>query len=138
MDLLYTEQQSRVRRFYPGGDLMDFLAHKSRKPEDSQVVQWRCLTGRTSLSTQLSGVPTIHHFICTVLKYRSNSSCCIVDAEKLPFLQTVLGACWLSEWPVIRNSQDSPWWKVLEAGWRPSHYRCSVCCETTHVKSLCL
>lgn len=67
--LLYAEQQSGARRFYPGGDLMDFPPHKSSNPEDSQVAQWRRATDRTSLSTQLSGVLIINNFICTMVAY---------------------------------------------------------------------
>lgn len=48
------KQQSRVRRFYPGGDLMDFPVHKPSNPEDSQAAQWRPVTGLTTLSKQLS------------------------------------------------------------------------------------
>lgn len=48
------KQQSDVRRFYPGGDLMDFPVHQPSRAEDSLVAQWRPVTDRTSLSTQLS------------------------------------------------------------------------------------
>lgn len=60
---LYAEQQSGVRRFYPGGDLMDFPVHLPSGAEDSLVAQWRPVTDRTSLSTQLSGIHTMNHCI---------------------------------------------------------------------------
>lgn len=50
---------------------MDFQPHKTSNAEDSQVAQWRRVTDRTSLTTQLSGVLTINYFICTVLTYFS-------------------------------------------------------------------
>lgn len=48
---------------------MDF--HRSRKPEDSRVVQWQRVTERTSMSTQLSGLLTIHHFTGSLIHHSS-------------------------------------------------------------------
>lgn len=65
-------QQGRLRRFYPGGDLMDFLcpAHNSHTNHQSTVtlnnsleVHWFTVTERTSLLAQLSdgaGMLVVH------------------------------------------------------------------------------
>ncbi|KAE8291420.1 Protein FAM151A [Larimichthys crocea] len=45
------EERGRLRRFYPGGDLMDFLYPTVRS---SLEVQWFTVTDRTSLLVQLS------------------------------------------------------------------------------------
>ncbi|KAG8013846.1 hypothetical protein GBF38_016044, partial [Nibea albiflora] len=45
------EERGRLRRFYPGGDLMDFLYPTARS---SLEVQWFTVTDRTSLLVQLS------------------------------------------------------------------------------------
>ncbi|XP_073347498.1 protein FAM151A [Pagrus major] len=58
-----TSQQGRLRRFYPGGDLMDFLCpvhhshtnHRSTVTQHSSlVVHWSTVTERSSLLAQLS------------------------------------------------------------------------------------
>lgn len=81
---LFTDEQSRVIRFYPGGDLMDFLhlVHKSdnnSQPTNthysSLAVRWVTVTNRTSLFNLLSGM------LCTLLVssflYQSTKWACI-------------------------------------------------------------
>ncbi|KAM8839492.1 protein FAM151A [Synchiropus picturatus] len=46
-------QMGRVRSFYPGGDLMDFLDHK-RRNKLSMNVRWLTVTDRDTLSAALS------------------------------------------------------------------------------------
>lgn len=62
---LFTEEQGRVIRFYPGGNLMDFLhlvhkadsnSHPTNTHHSRLAVQWLTVTNKTSLFTVLSGM----------------------------------------------------------------------------------
>lgn len=86
-DGLFTGQEGRVRRFYPGGDLMDFLhpVHNSdadlqstNTQRSSLAVRWLTLTDRTSLLTQLSGSYMLTKVRCAL--HRSIFSTMISDS----------------------------------------------------------
>lgn len=49
---MIVEQRDRQRRFYPGGDLIDYFQPKYR---DGLYIQWNTVTDRASLLSLLSG-----------------------------------------------------------------------------------
>lgn len=88
LDVLFTGQQGRVRRFYPGGDLMDFLypVHNSDTnfqstdtPPNSLAVSWFAVTDRTSLLTQLSGM----YILCNTVSLHIQSFAVIILTQRI-------------------------------------------------------
>ncbi|XP_027138386.1 protein FAM151A [Larimichthys crocea] len=103
------EERGRLRRFYPGGDLMDFLYPTVRS---SLEVQWFTVTDRTSLLVQLSdgagGMLLVH-----VASDSNQPGVPVVEgsgkgSEALTLQMVLVVCCWFT-WLLTATNLESLW-----------------------------